>query len=78
MTERSQKKNYYFLQTMLKEIPKYDTVSFGIFDTLIFRGVLFPQDIFRLVAKDADEMYGVKDYNYVRQTTEEKVRAANL
>lgn len=78
MTEKAQKKNYYFLQTMLKEISNYDTISFGIFDTLILRGVLFPNDIFRFVARDADKLYGVKDYNYVRQNTEEKVRSAFL
>lgn len=74
MTERCQKKNYYFLKTILQEIKKYDVISFNIYDTLILRNTLFPQDIFKLLANIADEQYGVKDFNFIRINMEAEAR----
>ena len=74
MTEKCQRKNYYFVKTILKEIPKYETVSFSVFDTLLLRGVLFPSDIWRYCAKKAEEQFGIKDLNFIRANTEGKVR----
>ena len=74
MTEKSQKKNYYFLQTILQEIPKYETVSFNVYDTLIFREVLFPSDIWKLAGKDAERIYGFRDFSFIRSSAEGKVR----
>ena len=74
MTEECQKKNNYFLNTMLNELEKYDIVSFNIFDTLILRDVLFPQDILKLLAKEVEKEYGVKDFNYIRMNIEAEVR----
>ena len=74
MTEKCQKKNYYFQQTLFKEIPKYNTVSFGVFDTLLLRNLLFPHDIFKMCASEAEKLYGIKDLNFIRANTEGKVR----
>lgn len=74
MTEKSQKKNYYFLQTMLEEIPKYETVSFGVYDTLLLREVLFPGDIWKLTEKDAERLHGFRDFSFIRSCAEGKVR----
>lgn len=63
---------------MLKEIPKFNTVSFGVFDTLLLCGMLFPQDVHRLTAADADTLFGIKDLNFIRLNTEQKVRNNRL
>lgn len=78
MTEKCQKKNHYFLETMLQEIPKYETVSFGVFETLLLRDVLFPHDIWRLCANDAEKSFNIKDFNFIRANTEGKVRNNRL
>lgn len=74
MTEKCQRKNHYFVQTILKEISKYEIVSFGVFDTLLLRGVLFPGDIWRYCANEAEERFGIRDFNFIRANTEGKVR----
>lgn len=74
MTQECQKKNFYFLNTMLNELDKYDIVSFNIFDTLILRNVLFPHDIIKLLANEVNIKYGIKDFNYVRMNIEQEVR----
>lgn len=78
MTEKSQKKNYYFSETVLREISKYETVSFGVFDTTLLRNVLFPNDIWRLCARDAETQFNIKDFNFIRANTEGKVRNNKL
>ena len=65
-----QKKNYYFFQTMINEIEKYDIVSFGIFDNIILRKVLFPGDIFKIIEKEV----GISDFRYIRTNIEEEMR----
>ncbi len=74
MTQECQKKNFYFLNTMLNELDKYDVVSFNIFDTLILLDVLFPQDILKLLAQNVEEKYGIKDFNYIRMNIEAEMR----
>lgn len=78
MTQECQKKNYYFLNTILKELDCYDVVSFNIFDTLVLRDVLFPQDIFKLLAKEAEKRFGIKDFNYIRMNIETEVRSRTI
>lgn len=74
MTKRCQKKNYYFLDTILNEISNYDTISFDVFDTLILRKLLFPQDVFKQLAEYAETTYGIKDFNVIRTYTETETR----
>lgn len=78
MTEKCQRKNHYFIETILKEIQNYETVSFGVFDTLLLRDVLFPADIWKYCAKEAEELFGIKDFNFIRANTEGKVRNNKL
>lgn len=67
-------KNYYFLQTILQEMSYYDVISFDIFDTLLLRRLLFPGDVFRLLAEDARRDYGIQDFHYIRSNVESDVR----
>lgn len=46
------------ISKLLKKISKYDVVSFDIFDTLIFRTVHKPSDVFGLVEKE------INSFNY--------------
>ena len=50
MSLKSEKKNYYLLKTLAEEIRLYEIVSFDVFDTALLRTVLFPQDIFKILA----------------------------
>lgn len=77
MKESFQRKNYYFLQTMLKEMEQYDVISFNLYDTLLLRNVLFPRDIWKLLGKSAEAKYGIVDFHYVRENIENELRYAN-
>lgn len=57
---------------LIRQIEKYDAVSFDLFDTLIMRQVLFPSDVFELV-DDRLRQYGVviEDFS-ARRTASEK------
>lgn len=74
MTACCQKKNYYFLKTILSEINNYDIISYDIFDTLLLREYLHPQDVFKQLAEYAESTYGIKDFNVVRSYTENEIR----
>lgn len=74
MYNSAKKKNYYLLRTLKEQIRKNDVISFDIFDTLILRNVLFPEDIFKILAKDVFVKYNIKDFNYIRKNVEEEVR----
>ena len=74
MNEQYMRKNNYFLQTMLREIPNFDVVSFDAFDTLLIRDVLHPQDIFKLLSNQAREEYGIQDFYYIRTNLEKEIR----
>lgn len=69
-----QKKNYYFFETVKRELKKFDVVSFGIFDVLLLRNVLFPSDVFRQTAEWATAKYGINGFDYVRANVENESR----
>ena len=64
------KKNYYLLNSLIKSISDYDVISFDIFDTLLLRNVLFPSDIFKLLAEKAISRFNIEGFNYVRISAE--------
>lgn len=70
MTEVCSKKNYYFMNTIMTAMPQYDVISFDVFDTLLFRNVLFPSDIFKLLAETAQKKFQINGFNYVRMNAE--------
>lgn len=70
MVESFQKQNFYFLQTMKREVENFSRISFNLFDTLLLRGVLFPRDIWKLVAAYAQEQYGIQEFLYIRENVE--------
>ena len=51
------------LDAMLDSIMRHDVVSFDIFDTLILRKVMLPQDIFRLVGEKVKSDVSFDYYN---------------
>ena len=51
------------LDAMLESIMRHDVVSFDIFDTLILRKVMLPQDIFRLVEEKVKSDVSFDFYN---------------
>lgn len=74
MSLKSEKKNYYLLETLIKEIETYEIISFDIFDTAILRTVLFPQDIFKLLARWVANTFNISDFQYIRSNTEQEIR----
>lgn len=75
MSVKSDKKNYYLKETLLDEISRYDVISFDVFDTLLLRTVLNPEDIFKLLSKWAEKELGIIDFQYVRANTEQELRS---
>lgn len=74
MNMKCQKKNYYFLETIKREINKFNVISFDIFDTMIFRKLLFPQDILRETAQYAKNRYEIEEFNLTRTNAETELR----
>lgn len=74
MTEKDKIKNRYFLDTIIGEIPQYEVISFDIFDTLVLRDVLFPHDIFKILAKWVAEVFQIVDFLYIRINLEDEAR----
>ncbi|MBR3151069.1 MAG: hypothetical protein IKF46_03715 [Erysipelotrichaceae bacterium] len=46
-------------EMICREIDRHDVISFDIFDTLVCRRVLFPNDVFRLIAEEAERRWGI-------------------
>ncbi len=67
----------YKVNKIIKQIDKYEYVSFDIFDTLIKRNIQRPSDIFELVQLEYENKYNKKIYNYkdIRTRAEIKARA---
>lgn len=55
-------------------IKNKNVVSFDIFDTLLFRNVSKPIDIFRIIDNEVKEKYDVKNYTLKRIEAESKAR----
>lgn len=74
MIQKVQRKNYYLLQTLREEIQKYEIISFDVFDTAVLRKVLFPQDIFKLLANWVHSRFNIDDFHYIRMNAEQETR----
>ncbi|OOM16517.1 methyltransferase domain-containing protein [Clostridium saccharobutylicum] len=59
-------------------IDKHDVISFDIFDTLVFRNVLFPKDIFKLLDAYVEKKYSIKDFYNIRGNLETQTRAGTI
>ena len=53
-------------------LPSFDVISFDIFDTLLLRPLLDPQDVWRMV----EETSGAKDFAEARRTVDARTYAA--
>lgn len=52
-------------------IEEHQLISFDIFDTLLLRKTLFPEDVFAITGKRAElEGYAVEDFAFIRKQTE--------
>lgn len=74
MSIKSRKKNFYLLETLKSEIECYDIVSLDIFDTAVLRTVLYPQDIFKILAQWVEHEYGISEFQYIRSSAEQEAR----
>ena len=66
------KEHPYFQKSreQLREaIEKYDVISFDIFDTLLMRRVLYPEDVFALL----EQTSGIENFSKARQEAERKL-----
>ena len=78
-TYKSLREDIYLTPDLIKNIlvsPTIKVVSFDIFDTLLFRPVFDPKDIFYLVAGKVDEKFGV-DFVRLRWDAENKLQKRN-
>lgn len=57
-----------------KKMERYDVVSFDIFDTLLYRVVNKPTDVFYLMEPWAEEHFGIQDFGIKRITAEKEAR----
>lgn len=61
------------VDTVISSLCLYDVVSFDIFDTLLTRSVLEPDDVFRMIEKKLAEEYMIKiDFVRLRKEAESK------
>ena len=66
------------MRDILKQVDQYKYVSFDIFDTLIYRNVRKPSDIFALVSKKYSELNSevIEDFSENRQKVEHELRCS--
>ena len=60
---------------MIRNIDKFEFISFDIFDTLIKRNVNEPRDVFRIVEKIYNKENETIEFEKLRVSSEEKARA---
>lgn len=65
------------MDTLRKLIDQYDVVSFDIFDTLIYRNVLQPSDIFKIVERKYNKQYGT-NLNFYRKRIDAEKKARTI
>lgn len=58
------------VNVLTEQLMEYDVISFDIFDTLLFRAVEKPDDVFRLLEAES----GVMGFASMRKTAEQKAR----
>jgi len=68
-------KNYYMLETMKNEIPKYSVISFDIDDTLLLYDVLYQADVLRPVEKFAQTNYNIQGFSYIQSEVLQSMKA---
>ena len=62
------------MHELMKLIDCYDIVSFDIFDTLLFRNISRPTDVFKTMNKDIEEKFNLKDFYDKRVECEMRAR----
>ena len=63
-----------FKDNIKKIIDQNDVISFDIFDTLLFRNIYQPTDIFKILEKEVLEKYGIEDFFDLRVSSEAESR----
>ena len=61
-------------EELTKLIDMYDVISFDIFDTLLFRNVYHPTDIFKIMERELKEKYDIDNFYDIRVSSEAKAR----
>lgn len=61
-------------EELLKLIDANDYISFDIFDTLLFRKIYRPTDIFRILSNLALKKFNIKDFYNIRVDSEKEAR----
>ena len=59
---------------LIELIDKNDTISFDIFDTLIFRNIFYPTDIFKIMSIYAGKNYNIDNFYQIRIESEQNSR----
>lgn len=62
------------IETYKREIKCHEVISFDIFDTLLYRIVNRPTDVFRLMEPSVDEIFGMQDFCAKRIAAEKAAR----
>lgn len=62
---------------LIREIDRHDIISFDIFDTLVMRRTLFPQDVFELIEMSAKELGINIPFCRIRKEAENNIRDRN-
>lgn len=57
-------------KSIIERIEKYKCISFDVFDTLIKRNVAHPSDLFKLIGKEIEKRFGIKDFDKIRYESE--------
>lgn len=72
------KQRYCTKTILLKEIQSHERISFDIFDTLLMRKVLVPEDVFALTARRAEkEGIVIKNFKEKRMKSQEELGLTN-
>lgn len=58
------------IENLVNKLSRYDVISFDIFDTLIFRAVEHPKDVFRIIEKE----WNISGFSTIRSEAEMKAR----
>lgn len=62
------------ISQLVEKLKNYDVISFDVFDTLLFRAVSRPQDVFRIVGLKL----GIPNFKNIRIEAEKKIREQSV
>jgi FMN phosphatase YigB (HAD superfamily) len=65
------------LQQLKSKIDKHDVISFDIFETLLMRKVVFPQDVFRIAEREYYDAFG-KEVDFAKSRAEAERRLNDI